>query len=104
MKRYWLFKGLRMLVFAAGFLAAVGYVVMTLWNVVLTAAAGVHAITFFQAVGLLVLSRILFGGLRGRRHGGWHWPPPLQPPSPPITPQHPQQHPNRLSPPPLSPP
>jgi|SRR5579859_2626797 len=73
MKRYWLFKGLRMLVFGAAFLAAFGYVVMTLWNVVLAAVTGVHVITFFQAVGLLVLSRILFGGLRGRRHGGWHW-------------------------------
>jgi len=73
MKRYWIFRGLAMLAFAAAFLAAFGYVVMTLWNAVLPAVAGVHAISFFQAVGLLVLSRILFGGLRGRRLGGWHW-------------------------------
>ena len=62
-----------MLGFTAAFLAAFGYVVMTLWNAVLPAVAGVHAITFFQAVSLLVLSRILFGGLRGRRLRGWHW-------------------------------
>jgi len=73
MKRFWFFRGLTMLAFATAFLAAFGYVVMTLWNAVLPAVAGVHAITFLQAVGLLVLSRILFGGLRGRRHGGWHW-------------------------------
>ena len=71
MKRFWFFRGLTMLAFAAAFLAAFGYVVMTLWNAVLPAVAGVHAITFFQALGLLVLSRILFGGLR--RHRGWHW-------------------------------
>jgi hypothetical protein len=62
-----------MLAFAAALLAAFGYVVMTLWNAVLPAVAGVHPIGFLQAVGLLVLSRILFGGLRGRRHRGWHW-------------------------------
>jgi hypothetical protein len=71
MKRSWFFRGLTMLAFAAAFLAAFGYAVMTLWNAVLPAVAGVHAISFLQAVGLLVLSRILFGGLRGRR--GWHW-------------------------------
>jgi len=47
--------------------------VMTLWNAVLPAVAAFARLTFFQAVGLLVLSRILFGGLRGRRHRGWHW-------------------------------
>ena len=73
MKRSWFFRGLTMLALAAAFLAALGYVVMSLWNAVLPAVAGVHAITFFQAVGLLVLSRILFGGLRGRRLRGWHW-------------------------------
>jgi hypothetical protein len=62
-----------MLAFAAAMLAAFGYAVMASWNAVLPAAAGLHAITFFQAVGLLVLSRILFGGLRGRRYRGWHW-------------------------------
>jgi site-specific recombinase len=62
-----------MLVFAAALLAAIGYAVMALWNAVLPAVAGVHAIGFFQAVGLLVLSRILFGGLRARRMRGWHW-------------------------------
>jgi hypothetical protein len=73
MKRSWFLRGLTMLAFAAAFLAAFGYVVMALWNAVLPPVAGVHSINFFQAVALLVLSRILFGGLRGRRLGGWHW-------------------------------
>jgi hypothetical protein len=44
---------------------------MALWNVTLPAVAGFHAISFWQAVGLLVLSRILFGGLRRRGSRGW---------------------------------
>jgi hypothetical protein len=44
-----------------------GEVVMLLWNNVLAAATNVHTITFLQALGLLVLSKILFGGFRG----GW---------------------------------
>jgi hypothetical protein len=71
MKRFWIFKGLKFAAFAAIALAAVAYVVMSLWNLVLPAVSGLHAITFVQALGLLVLSRLLFGGLRGR--GGWHW-------------------------------
>jgi hypothetical protein len=71
MKRFWIFKGIKMLAFAAVAVTAVGYLVMELWNAVLPAVTGLHAITFPQALALLVLSRILFGGLRGRR--GWHW-------------------------------
>jgi hypothetical protein len=62
-----------MFTFAALALALLGYVVMTLWNSVLPAVTGLHAITFVQALGLLVLSRILFGGLRGRGRRGGHW-------------------------------
>jgi hypothetical protein len=62
-----------MIAFAALAAAFLGYLVMTLWNAVLTAAMGLHAITFAQALGLLVLSRILFGGVRGWRRGGGHW-------------------------------
>jgi hypothetical protein len=43
-----------------------GTVVMMLWNWLLPPIAGLSTtITFFQAVGLLALSRILFGGLGG---------------------------------------
>lgn len=53
-----------------GILAVVvfGGVVMALWNNVLAAVTNVHTITFWQALGLLLLSKILFGGFRG---GGW---------------------------------
>ena len=34
---------------------------------------GLAVITFWQAVGLLILSKILFGGFRFRRGPGLHW-------------------------------
>lgn len=52
-------------------LAAVGWAVMALWNWLAPDLFGWHAIGFVQAVGLLVLCRILFGGF-GRGRGG-HW-------------------------------
>lgn len=77
MKRFWFRKGLMFVVlfFAAIFLF--GAIVMALWNAILPAVLGVSAITFWQALGILVLSKILFGGF-GRR-GSWskggppHW-------------------------------
>lgn len=49
-----------------------GSVVMLLWNALLPAVLGVSTITFWQALGILVLSKILFGGFGG--HGGHHRP------------------------------
>jgi hypothetical protein len=52
-------------------IAVLGWMVMTLWNWVVPALfVSARAIDFPHALGLLVLSRILFGGFRG--HGGWH--------------------------------
>ena len=49
-------------------------VVMLLWNNILPAVLHVGMITFWQAMGILVLSKLLFGGMRGRRGmGGGHW-------------------------------
>jgi len=45
-------------------------VVMLLWNWLLPALFGWRQITFWQALGLLALCRILFGGLR--LGGGGH--------------------------------
>lgn len=54
-------------------LALVGWVVMLLWNALVPQLFHGPALGYWQAVGLLFLSRLLFGGLRGR--GGWrgHW-------------------------------
>jgi hypothetical protein len=47
---------------------------MLLWNALLPAVIGVGTITFWQAIGILILSKILFGGFSGghghhRHHG-----------------------------------
>ena len=54
--------------------AALGYVVMLLWNWLMPALFdGAREIGYLQALGVLVLSKILFGGLRGHGcHGRWH--------------------------------
>jgi Ca2+/H+ antiporter, TMEM165/GDT1 family len=52
--------------------AGFSYVVMRLWNWLVPAIFGLHLITYWQAVGILILSKILFGGFRGGR-GGWNW-------------------------------
>ena len=71
MKRYWIFKGLGFLVLAVIALLVFGYVLMSLWNWVIPSVTGFHSVTFPQALALLVLSRILFGGFRGRGGGGY---------------------------------
>ena len=53
--------------FVLAFLALVTGVVFGLWNGVLTDVLGVKPITYWQALGLLVLAKILFGGFPGRR-------------------------------------
>ena len=56
-----------------GMLALISYVVMLLWNNLLPDILHVTAITYWQAAGILVLCKILFGfgGPRGR--GGAPW-------------------------------
>lgn len=46
------------------------FIVMNLWNSILTPVLGVHVINFGQALGILILSKILFGGFKG---GGDGW-------------------------------
>jgi hypothetical protein len=53
-----------------GFLAICGEVVLHLWNWLAPALFGWHPITFWQALGLLVLCRLLFGGLGSRGGSG----------------------------------
>ena len=62
-----------------------GFIVMLLWNAILPQVLHTEKITYWQAVGLFVLSRILFFGFGGRRGGfsdkrpdmwrggGMHW-------------------------------
>ena len=73
MKRYWIARGLKFVVFAAVLVAVASAVVMWLWNWVMPATFGLPAISLGQALGLLLLSRILLGGFRGGMGRRMHW-------------------------------
>ena len=45
-----------------------GEIVMRLWNFLLPSIFGLRQITFWEALGILVLCRILFGGFRIQNH------------------------------------
>ncbi len=74
-KKFWIKKIIGYTICAIFFGVLLGYVVMSLWNHVAVAVLSVPVISFWQAVGLLILSKILFGGI----HCGWgggkgsHW-------------------------------
>ena len=68
--RRWFWKGLAFVGFAAAALAVFSWIVMLLWNALLPGLFGAPPLRYLQAAGLLVLSRILLGGLRGH-HGHW---------------------------------
>jgi hypothetical protein len=70
MKKIWIKKGLMILFFGTAAILVFGLIVMSLWNALLPAVLGVKAITFIQALGILLLSKILFGGFGG---GGGRW-------------------------------
>jgi len=57
--------GIPFLFFAMAWLGVAGLAVSLLWNRLMPAIFHLPAITFLQALGLLILSRILCGGFRG---------------------------------------
>jgi hypothetical protein len=73
MRRHWILRGLRFALFAALFVTVFSFVVMRLWNWLTPTLFGWHVINFWQALGLLILSKILFGGFRGRPGRQWYW-------------------------------
>jgi len=53
------------------FVIAIGFVIMLLWNWLMPDLFGLSTINYWQAVGLLILSKILFsGGWSKKRHTG----------------------------------
>jgi hypothetical protein len=76
---YWAAKCVAFLVLVPVLIAGLSWVVMSLWNALIPPLFHGPLVSFWQAVGLLVLSKILFGGFRGRGgHHGWggrhgHW-------------------------------
>lgn len=49
------------------FIAVAGAAIMLLWNVIIPSVIGWGAVSYLQAVGLFLLSRILFGNFSGLR-------------------------------------
>ena len=68
-------KGLMFVLLLVLCTAIAGFLFMSLWNWLMPALFGLRLITFWQALGLLILSKILFGGFRNRsgQHGPWRW-------------------------------
>jgi hypothetical protein len=66
-----LFIGLPLLLIAV---ALFGFIVMNLWNWLVPAVFGGKLVTFWQALGILALARILVGGFfrRGRFVHNWN--------------------------------
>jgi hypothetical protein len=73
--------GLVFFAVAAGVAALFAWAVMDLWNWLMPPLFGLHAVSYWQAAGLLILSWILFRGPRGwgrpgmyrRRHMRERW-------------------------------
>src|SRR5438094_133808 len=63
----------RCVVIGLAVVTALSFIVMQLWNHLLPEIAGVRTISFWQALGLLLLSKILFGGFRRRGGPPWGW-------------------------------
>ncbi|SEG61097.1 hypothetical protein SAMN05421847_2951 [Halpernia humi] len=59
-------KMILLVLFVIAMFFAVSAIVMGLWNNILPDILGVKAISFWQAMGILVLSKILFGGFHGK--------------------------------------
>jgi hypothetical protein len=69
MRRRWIVMAPLALLGILLFMTLGGAVVMQLWNWLLPPLFGWHSVTFWQALGLLVLCRILFGRWGGHRYG-----------------------------------
>lgn len=51
------------------FVAVAGVAIMLLWNAIVPSVIGWGSVSYLQAVGLFLLSRILFGSISGLK---WH--------------------------------
>ena len=68
-KKSWFFKGF---IFVIVFIAVLSLVVMLLWNWLMPMIFGITAITYLQALGLLILSKILLTGI-GKRPSPYYY-------------------------------
>jgi hypothetical protein len=73
MKKHWILRALKIALIVTIALNVMSFVVMSLWNWLMPPLFGLHPIGFAQALGLLILSKILFGGFRGGFGHRMYW-------------------------------
>lgn len=73
MKSYRFFRGIKIAVMVVAACLVFGFVIMRLWNWLMPAIFGLRTISFAQALGLLVLSKLLLGGFHRHGGGGHGW-------------------------------
>ena len=66
------------LVFVVLFALVFGFLVKWLWNFLMPDLFGLKAITYWQAFGMVILAKLLFGAFGSHHHDRWgrHHPPP----------------------------
>jgi hypothetical protein len=75
MNKFRVFKGIKIVLFVVLATFVFGLLVRDLWNWLMPSLFGLHEISFAQALGLFLLSKILFGGFHrgGGRGRGRMW-------------------------------
>jgi hypothetical protein len=72
MKASWMLRIVKMLVVGVAALTVLGFVVMELWNALIPDIFKGPVLTFWQALGLLILSHLMLRGWSPWRYGnGW---------------------------------
>ena len=72
MKHHWAMKIVKMVLIGAAATLVLGFVVMSLWNALVPELFHGPVLSFWQAIGLLILSHILLRGWGRWRYGnGW---------------------------------
>ena len=60
-------------IFAVLFALVFGFIVKWLWNALMPDLFGLTQITYWQAFGIVVLAKLLFGSFGSKMHGHDHW-------------------------------
>ncbi len=66
-------RGLKICLMVIGIVALASVIVEHLWNWLMPSIFGLRVITYWQAMGLLLLSKLLLGGFHKHGHGGNKW-------------------------------
>ena len=68
---FWIARGVKILVLVAVVLGVASFVLMSLWNWLVPMLFRGPMLSYWEALGLFVLARLLFGGLRPHGRGPW---------------------------------